>query len=79
VPSVLVAAPDNASTEHITEGVNGFIAPDLSPQALADALVVAYERRAALRETTADWFAANAQELSVGASLHRVLEAYRTA
>jgi glycosyltransferase involved in cell wall biosynthesis len=79
VPSVLVAAPDNASTEHITEGVNGFVAPDLSPQALADALVVAYERRAALRETTADWFAANAQELSVGASLHRVLEAYRTA
>ena len=78
VPSVLVAAPDNASTEHITEGVNGFVAPDLSPQALADALVAAYERRAALRETTADWFAANAQELSVGASLRRVLEAYRT-
>lgn len=79
VPSVLVAAPDNASTEHITEGVNGFVAPDLSPQALADALVTAYERRAALRETTADWFAANARELSVGASLRRVLEAYRTA
>ena len=30
VPSVLVAAPDNASTEHITDGVNGFVAPDLS-------------------------------------------------
>jgi glycosyltransferase involved in cell wall biosynthesis len=79
VPSVLVAAPDNASTEHITEGVNGFVAPDLSPQALADALVTAYENRLALRETTADWFAANAQELSVDASLRLVLEAYRTA
>ena len=41
--------------------------------------MAAYERRTALRETTADWFAANAQELSVGASLRRVLEAYRTA
>ncbi|HEV7493841.1 glycosyltransferase [Baekduia sp.] len=79
VPSVLVAAPDNASTEHITEGVNGFVAPDLSPDALADALVAAYEHRAALRETTADWFAANAQELSVGASLRKVVEAYGTA
>jgi glycosyltransferase involved in cell wall biosynthesis len=76
VPSVLVRAPDNASTEHIEEGVNGFVVDDLSTAALAAGVVAAHEGGAALRGRTADWFAAHAQELSVRSSLARVLERY---
>jgi glycosyltransferase involved in cell wall biosynthesis len=79
VPSVLVAAEDNASTEHIEEGVNGFVVADLSPAALAGGVVAAYEGGAALRDATADWFAAHARELSVAHSIDRVLERYRAA
>lgn len=77
VPSVLVAAPDNAAVEHIEEGVNGFVAPDASAAALADRVVAAWERRAALRSSTSAWFAANARELSMSTSLERVVERYR--
>jgi glycosyltransferase involved in cell wall biosynthesis len=79
VPTVLVAAEDNAATEHIDEGVNGFVAPDLSPAALAAAVVAAHDGGAPLREATADWFAAHADELSVAASLRRVVAAYGSA
>jgi glycosyltransferase involved in cell wall biosynthesis len=77
VPSVLVAAPDNAAVEHIDEGVNGFVAPDASPAALADAIVAAYERRVALRASTAAWFTANETTLSMRTSLARVVESYK--
>ena len=76
VPTVLVDAPDNAATEHIAEGVNGFVAPNLSPSALAAAVVAAHDGGPALREATADWFADHAQELSIANSLHRVVAAY---
>ena len=76
VPSVLVAAPDNASTEHIVAGVNGFVCPDLSPAALADGIVAAVQGGAALRQSTADWFAAHAQALSIDTALAQVLERY---
>jgi glycosyltransferase involved in cell wall biosynthesis len=76
VPTVLVAAPDNASTEHIAQGVNGFVVADLSPGALAGGIVAAHEGGAALREATADWFATHAHELSVATSLERVVAAY---
>lgn len=79
VPSVLVQAPDNAAVEHVEEGVNGFVARDASPDALADAIVAAWERREALRTSTAAWFAAHAEELSMRASLERVAERYRLA
>jgi glycosyltransferase involved in cell wall biosynthesis len=76
VPSVLVRAPDNASVEHIDEGVNGFIVDDLSAEALAAGVVAAERGGAALRERTADWFAAHADELSIRTSLQRVLGSY---
>ncbi|MCW2983161.1 MAG: glycosyltransferase [Conexibacter sp.] len=76
VPSVLVDAPDNASTEHIVEGVNGFVAPDLSPRSLADAIVKAVEGGAALRESTVDWFAEHAEQLSIRTALAQVLARY---
>src|SRR4051794_37586220 len=77
VPSVLVAAPDNAAVEHVEEGVNGFVAPDASPAALGAAIVAAYERREALRASTGAWFDAHAHELAMRTSLEQVVASYR--
>jgi len=79
VPSVLVAAPDNASVEHIEDGVNGFVVRELTADALGAAVVVAHEGGPALRERTADWFAAHAHELSVATSVAQVVARYGAA
>ncbi len=76
VPSVVVAAPDNAAVELVQEGANGFIAPDEDPQSIADAIVRVHEAGLALRERTAHWFAENAQRLSLESSLRTVLASY---
>jgi glycosyltransferase involved in cell wall biosynthesis len=75
-PSVVVRDPDNASTELIEDGVNGFIAPSASPEDLAAAILRVREAGHALRESTADWFARNAQRLSLGHSIDVVSQAY---
>lgn len=77
VPSVVCAAPDNAAVELIEEGVNGFVAPDASPEALAAAIERVHAGGAALRTSTAAWYARNARRLSLEASLDRVSAAYR--
>ena len=76
-PSVVVAAPDNAAVELVEEGVNGFVARDASPEALAEAIVRVHDAGPALRASTRDWFAANARRLSLGHSLDVVAAAYR--
>jgi glycosyltransferase involved in cell wall biosynthesis len=75
-PSVLVRAPDNAATELVEEGVNGFVARSASPEDLADAIVRVHAGGAGLRASTADWFARNAPALSVDASLDAVAASY---
>jgi glycosyltransferase involved in cell wall biosynthesis len=75
-PSIVVAGPDNAATELIEEGVNGFIAPSASPEDLADAIVRIAEAGGALRASTADWFAANISRLSLDTSLEIVARSY---
>ncbi len=72
VPSVVVAGPDNAATELVDEGVNGFVAPTGSPDDLARAIVQVHDGGAALRASTARWFAAHAEELSLAASIEIV-------
>jgi glycosyltransferase involved in cell wall biosynthesis len=76
-PAVVVADPDNAATELIEEGVNGFVAASDSPDDLAAAIVRVREGGAALRASTAEWYRANARRLSLEDSLERVAEAYR--
>jgi glycosyltransferase involved in cell wall biosynthesis len=76
-PAVVVADPDNAATELIEGGVNGFVAASDSPEDLAAAIVRVREGGAALRASTAAWYAANARRLSLEDSLERVAEAYR--
>jgi glycosyltransferase involved in cell wall biosynthesis len=75
-PSVVVRGEDNAATELIEEGVNGFVAGSAAPADLADAIVRVHEGGGALRVTTADWFARNARRLSLDASLDRVAASY---
>jgi glycosyltransferase involved in cell wall biosynthesis len=79
VPSITSAGPDNAAVEHIEDGVNGFVAASAGADDLAAAIVAAAERGDALRESTADWFAANAATLSIDGSLERVLAGYEAA
>ncbi len=76
-PSVVVAGEDNAAVELVQEGVNGFVAASAEPQAVAEAIVRVHEAGLALRESTARWFAQNAQRLSLESSLRAVLGSYR--
>ncbi len=76
-PVVLAAGADNAAVELVEEGVNGYVAPSASPEDLAAAILRVREGGDALRASTAAWFAANAQRLSLAGSLEQVLAVYR--
>jgi glycosyltransferase involved in cell wall biosynthesis len=76
-PSIVVAGEDNAATELIEEGVNGFIAPTADAAAIADAITRVHDAGTALRESTASWFTENATRLSLSGSLDVVLAGYR--
>ncbi|MFZ1925120.1 MAG: glycosyltransferase [Solirubrobacteraceae bacterium] len=75
-PAVVVAAPDNAAVELVDQGVNGVIASSADPEAIAEAIVRVHEAGMAMRESTARWFAENAELLSLEGSLRVVLEHY---
>jgi glycosyltransferase involved in cell wall biosynthesis len=75
-PSVVVAGPDNAAVELISEDENGFIAPSASPDDLAAAILRVHEAGPALRNHTAAWFTRRAERLSLAASLDIALAAY---
>jgi glycosyltransferase involved in cell wall biosynthesis len=77
-PSVVVAGADNAAVELVQEGVNGVVAQSAHPQAVADAIVRVHEAGMSMRESTAQWFAQNAQRLSLESSLRAVLASYVT-
>jgi glycosyltransferase involved in cell wall biosynthesis len=75
-PSVVVAGEDNAAVELVEEGVNGVVAARADPEAVATAIVKVHEGGMAMRESTAAWFAQNAQRLSLESSLRAVLASY---
>jgi glycosyltransferase involved in cell wall biosynthesis len=79
VPSVVVAGPDNAATELVDEGVNGFVAPSADAHDLAAALVRVYDAGPELRRSTLEWFHRNAERLSLERSLQVVLRDYSSA
>jgi len=78
-PSVVVEGPDNAATDLVADGENGYVAPSASPEDLAAAIERVHAEGPALRERTAAWFAANAKRLSLEGSLELVLATYRSA
>jgi glycosyltransferase involved in cell wall biosynthesis len=75
-PSVVVAGPDNAATELVSDGVNGVVVASDDPQDIAAAIVTVHEAGFALRQSTAQWFAENAESLSLESSLSKVLDSY---
>lgn len=75
-PSIVVAGSDNAAVELVHEGVNGTVAADGSPQALADAIAAIHAQGPELRARTAAWFKREAPRLTVAASARTVLETY---
>ena len=75
-PSVVVADPDNAATDLVSPGENGYVAPSASPADLAAAIERVHSEGNILRERTAAWFKANAERLSLESSLERVLATY---
>lgn len=75
-PIVVVAGEDNAATELVDEGENGTIAASAAAADLADAIVRVHAAGPALRQRTAQWFARNAERLSLEHSLQTVLDAY---
>jgi glycosyltransferase involved in cell wall biosynthesis len=77
-PSVVVAEEDNAATELLEDGVNGFIASSASPEQLAASIARAMAGGMELRRSTAAWFTRNARRLSLASSLERVSRAYAT-
>ncbi|MGH3111164.1 MAG: glycosyltransferase family 4 protein [Gaiellaceae bacterium] len=78
-PSVIVDGPENAAIELVREGVNGAVAADASSGNLSAAILRVLDAGPTLRETTARWFAENADELRIDRSLELVVEDYRRA
>ena len=77
VPSVVARAPDNAATELVDDGANGFVADSPEPADLAAAIERVRAEGPPLRDRTADWFERNGRRLSLTGSLETVLESYR--
>ena len=77
-PSVVVAGPDNAATDLVEHGENGYVAASATPEDLAAAVAMVEASGDALRQRTAAWFEANAERLSLESSLSQVLESYRS-
>jgi glycosyltransferase involved in cell wall biosynthesis len=76
-PSIVVADPDNASTDLVDDGVNGVIVPSASAEDLAAAIVRVHRGGEAMRRSTAEWFRANVDRLSLRHSLDEVARSYR--
>jgi glycosyltransferase involved in cell wall biosynthesis len=75
-PAILVRDSENAATELIEEGINGFIAENADPQALAAALIKVHRAGASLIASTARWYGANAARLSVEGSISTIERTY---
>jgi glycosyltransferase involved in cell wall biosynthesis len=75
-PVIVVRGDDNAATELVEEGLNGFVAPSASASYLAAAIVRAHEASDPLRASTLAWFGRNAERLSLASSLEVVLRGY---
>jgi glycosyltransferase involved in cell wall biosynthesis len=78
-PAVLVRGEDNAATELIEEGVNGFVAESAAPEDLAAAILRVHDAGPQLRTSTSEWFARNARRLSIDSSLDVVAASYDAA
>jgi glycosyltransferase involved in cell wall biosynthesis len=75
-PTIAVRGPENAATELIEDGVNGFIAARRNPWVMGDAIVAAVEGGSELRASTLEWYERHREELSIESSLVAVEASY---
>lgn len=75
-PAVVIEGEDNAAVELIVPGVNGFVAKAADAESLAEEIVSCWRAGEALRASTRAWYAANAERLSLQASLATVTKGY---
>jgi glycosyltransferase involved in cell wall biosynthesis len=76
IPSVVVAGEDNAATELVEPGVNGFIASSSDPVVLGDAIVQALTAGDELRASTWQWYDEHKEMLSIDDSIEKINAAY---
>ena len=76
-PSIVVRGPENAATELIVDGVNGFIASSCDASGLAEQIVKVHAAGSELRTRTHRWYAQHARELSIDSSIAQIEEVYR--
>ena len=74
VPVIVIRSEDNAASELVETGENGFIVESADPIALADAIRLGLSSGRALRGRTARWYAVNRERLSFAASFRKILE-----
>ena len=75
-PAIVVEGPENAATELVEEGVNGFVLQSAQADLLEEAIVLAVEGGAELRRTTLEWYERHRDELSIESSLAMVEGSY---
>ena len=75
-PAIVVAGSENAATELVEPGVNGFVAASPEPEELARWIVAAVRGGEPLRRSTLEWYARNRERLSLDSSLAAVEAAY---
>lgn len=75
-PTIVVEGPENAATELIEPGVNGFVAESHASEALARLIVKTVRSSDALRRSTLGWYEANRGELSFERSMEAIEATY---
>lgn len=75
-PAIVVRGGENAATELVEEGVNGFVVDSADPEVLADAIVRAVAGASELRASAFDWYRDHRDELSIESSLRQVEASY---
>jgi glycosyltransferase involved in cell wall biosynthesis len=75
-PAIVVRGPENAATELVEDGVNGFVAETADPGAIADAIVKVVRGGSTLRDSTLGWYERHRDQLSIKSSLGAVEAAY---
>jgi glycosyltransferase involved in cell wall biosynthesis len=75
-PTIVVESPENAATELIEPGVNGFVAGSRDPEVLARLIATAVRDSNALRRSTLDWYEENREVLSFEHSMEAIEATY---
>ncbi len=75
-PSIVVRGSENAASELIENGVNGFVAESADAEELSAAILELVRGGAALRAGTLEWYERHRDELSIERSLATVEAAY---